>query len=164
MFWKMFWPTFAVITALVFGAPFANAADKVDCSGMDAADLVDQGFDLARCKKPKHAPATLPKEMFGSWCQVKKDGDVSPDDEYERCNVKESDNATMVVNKHNVLMYGEDGCDFTKVEKIDQGVFYVHGDCGGEGMSWKSTLIFQHLPNGHLQIAFIRHWNEKHEG
>ena len=30
-----------------------NQSAKIDCTGMDEADLVDQGFDLARCKKPK---------------------------------------------------------------------------------------------------------------
>jgi hypothetical protein len=93
--------------------------------------------------------------MVGQWCQVKKDGD-----EYERCNSSD----TMVVSKHNVFMYGEEGCDFTKVKQIDHRVYYVHGDCGGEGMTWKGTMIFQLLTNGHIQIVFIRHSDEKQEG
>jgi hypothetical protein len=101
----------------------------------------------------------LPNEIVGAWCAVKQDSD-----EYEHCNVKESDNSTMVVSKHNIFMYGEEGCDFTKVQKIDRRVYYVHGDCGGEGMSWKSTMIFQLLPDGHMQIVFVRHTDEKREG
>ena len=102
---------------------------------------------------------SLPNEMVGKWCRLKDDGD-----EYKRCNADMNDSATIILSKSNIVLYVEDGCDFTKVQKIDRNVYYVHGDCGGEGMSWKDTMIFQLLPDGHMQIVFVRHSNEKHEG
>jgi hypothetical protein len=101
----------------------------------------------------------LPKEMVGEWCRVSKDSD-----EYDRRNCHEDINNTMTIGKHNVVMSVEDGCDCTKVQKLDRNAYYVHGDCGGEGMSWNESIIFQLLTNDRIRLFVITHSNEKHEG
>jgi hypothetical protein len=115
MFWKLFWPG-AFVTALVFGAP-AHISPVMAFGGSE---------------RP-----SLPKEMVGKWCPVKDS------DQYERrpCPEGKSDSG-MILSKHGVF-YFEEGCDFTKVQKLERNVYYVHGNCGGEGMNWKETMIIQ---------------------
>jgi hypothetical protein len=79
---------------------------------------------------------SLPKEMAGAWCRVKDN------DQYERRNCHGEGDGMMTLGKHKVFFL-EDGCDFTKVQKLERNVYYVHGDCGGEGMSWKESMIIQ---------------------
>lgn len=105
-----------------------------------------------------HANVSLPQKMIGQWCAMSKDSN-----EYERrtCSEEEtSRNATMTLSKHSVV-YFEDGCDFTEVQKRDRNVYYVHGDCSGEERSWKDTMTFQLLPNGHILVRVITHSKEK---
>jgi hypothetical protein len=116
---------------------------------------------LILCAPIAHAGerSSLPKEMVGQWCHVNKDGDEF----YERRDCRGEGDGTMTIDKHKVF-YMEDGCDFTKVQQIDRNVFYVHGDCGGEGMSWKERMIFHLTNDGHIRIFVITHSNEKSEG
>jgi hypothetical protein len=100
--------------------------------------------------------ASLPKEMVGQWCRVKDN------DEYERRDCGSTD-GSMTIGKHKVF-YMEDGCDFTKVQQIDRNVFYVNGDCGGEGMSWKERMILHLTHDGHIRVFVIIHSDEKQEG
>lgn len=118
-------------TSLVFGAPFAHAAE---------------------------GKSTLPKEMVGEWCYVK-----DSDGEYERRDCRDTGDGMMTLDQHHYFLL-EDGCDFTQVQKIDRGVYYVHGACSGEGMTWNDTMIIQLLTHNRIKLIGIRHSSEKSEG
>lgn len=99
--------------------------------------------------------ASLPKEMIGEWCAVKDSSN-----EYERRDCRGHGDGMMTLDQHHYFLL-EDGCDFTKVQKIDRNVYYVHGDCGGEGMSWKDTMIIHLTNDDHIQLLVINHSKEK---
>jgi hypothetical protein len=102
---------------------------------------------------------SLPQQMVGEWCLVK-----DSNDEYERHDCRrDGGDRMMTIGKHHWFAL-EDGCDFTKVQKLERNVYYVHGDCGGEGMTWKDTMIIQLMTNGHIRLMNLTHSNEKQEG
>jgi hypothetical protein len=103
--------------------------------------------------------APLPDAMVGDWCSVAGDSDAST---YSRgrCSFAQSDGKLTV--RPRGYEFIESGCDVVTARRIKRRVYLVHGDCGGEGMTWTEDVMFQ-LENGRLSLVTVSHSKEKAE-